>query len=597
MREFAVPPIVELADDHNATDDLWKNADDFPDSVLFAVPDGDGWRDVTAAQFREQVVAVARGLASAGINPGDRVGLMSRTRYEWTLFDYSIWAAGAVTVPIYDTSSAEQVKWILSDSGAVACVAELPRHIELVDAARASIPAVKQVWQIEDGAVDALVAAGEDSDVDVEERRSTRGREDLATIVYTSGTTGRPKGCELSHENLVADIANVLPHLDTTMFREDQSTLMFLPLAHVLARIVQVGCVQARVRVGHIADRTDLVAKLPGFRPTFLVAVPRVFEKVYNSAEQKAVDGGKSSIFYSAAQTAIDYSKSLDSGGPGLSLKVKHALFDKLVYSKLRAVLGGRCENSLSGGAPLSKRLAHFFRGVGVTIYEGYGLTETSPVVSLNVEGALRIGTVGKPIPGTAIRIADGGELQVKGKQVFQGYWNNKDATAQTFDADGWLKTGDIAEIDDDGFLKITGRIKEIIVTAGGKNVAPAPLEDVIRAHPLVGQCLVVGDARPFIGALVALDHEVLPAWLERTGRSADTPISELRDDPEVVADIQTAVDSANELVSKAEAIKSFRILPAALTEDTGEITPKQSVKRNVVLDKYAEDFEAIYKK
>jgi long-chain acyl-CoA synthetase len=353
--------------------------------------------------------------------------------------------------------------------------------------------------------------------------------------------------------------------------------------------------VQARVQVGHIGDPKDLVATLPGFRPTFLVAVPRVFEKVYNGAQQKAVDGGKGKIFEKATQTAIEYSKSLDTGGPGLMLKLKHAVFDKLVYVKLRTLMGGRCNSAISGGAPLGDRLAHFFRGVGVTIYEGYGLTETSPVVSINLDNALRIGTVGRPTPGTSIKIADDGELLIKGPQVFGGYWNHPASTTESFDADGWLKSGDIAEIDSDGYLKITGRSKEIIVTAGGKNVAPAPLEDVVRAHPLVGQCLVVGDAKPFISALIALDPEALPSWLERHQRPADTPISDLVEDADVLAEVEAAVADANATVSKAESIKKFRILPAALTEATGEVTPKQSVKRNVVLEKYAAEFEAIY--
>ncbi|GAA4924761.1 long-chain acyl-CoA synthetase [Stackebrandtia albiflava] len=594
MREFAVPPAVEIPDDHNTTTALWDNAARNPDGLLFAVPAGSGWRDVTNRQFRDEVTAVAKGLAASGVKPGDRVGLMSRTRYEWSVLDYAIWTAGAVTVPIYDSSSAEQIRWILSDSGAVACITELPPHSRLVESVQDTIPTVTHTWEIEGGALDTLKAAGEGFDGDIEERRLSAKASDLATIVYTSGTTGRPKGCELTHLNLVADIANVLPSV-SSMFNSSSTTLMFLPLAHVLARIIQVGCVQAEVQVGHISDRTQLVQTLPTFRPTFLVAVPRVFEKVYDGARQKAVDGGKGKIFEKAAQTAIDYSKSLDTGGPGLMLKLKHALFDKLVYVKLRTLMGGRCGSAISGGAPLGERLAHFFRGVGVTIYEGYGLTETSPVVSINLDDALRIGTVGRPTPGTSIRIADDGELLIKGPQIFKGYWNNPQATAESFDAEGWLKSGDIAEIDADGYLKITGRSKEIIVTAGGKNVAPAPLEDVVRAHPLVGQCLVVGDAKPFISALIALDHETLPAWLERHDRPADTPISELTEDPVIRAEIEAVVAEANATVSKAESIKKFRILPAALTEATGEVTPKQSVKRNVVLEKYAAEFEALY--
>ncbi len=594
MREFSVPPAVEVPDNDNATTAMWNNAEQHPNAPLFAVPDGAGWRDITTAQFRDEVTEVAKGLAALGVKPGDRVGLMSRTRYEWSVMDYAIWVAGAVTVPIYDSSSAEQIRWILSNSEAVACMTELPAHTRLVDSIREAIPTVSNVWEIESGGVQTLKDAAAKFDGDINERRLSAKADDLATIVYTSGTTGLPKGCELTHRNLIADIGNVLPSV-SSMFNDTSTTLMFLPLAHVLARIIQVGCVQARVQVGHISDHKDLVATLPGFRPTFLVAVPRVFEKVYNGAQQKAVDGGKGKIFNAAAQTAIAYSKALDTGGPGMGLKLKHAIFDRLVYSKIRTLMGGRCDKAISGGAPLGERLAHFFRGAGVTVYEGYGLTETSPVVSINLDNALRIGTVGKPTPGTSIRIADNGELLIKGPQVFRGYWRNTDDTTDSFDDEGWLKTGDVATIDEDGYLKITGRTKEIIVTAAGKNVAPAPLEDIVRAHPLVGQVLVVGDAKPFISALVALDHETLPAWLERNNRPVETPISDLVDDPQIRAEIDTAIAAANETVSKAEEIKVYRILPAALTLETGEVTPKQSVKRNVVLEKYAADFEAIY--
>ncbi|HIW61317.1 MAG TPA: long-chain fatty acid--CoA ligase [Candidatus Stackebrandtia excrementipullorum] len=594
MREFSVLPAVEVPDNDNATTAMWNNAEQHPNAPLFAVPDGAGWRDITTAQFRDEVTEVAKGLAALGVKPGDRVGLMSRTRYEWSVMDYAIWVAGAVTVPIYDSSSAEQIRWILSNSEAVACMTELPAHTRLVDSIREAIPTVSNVWEIESGGVQTLKDAAAKFDGDINERRLSAKADDLATIVYTSGTTGLPKGCELTHRNLIADIGNVLPSV-SSMFNDTSTTLMFLPLAHVLARIIQVGCVQARVQVGHISDHKDLVATLPGFRPTFLVAVPRVFEKVYNGAQQKAVDGGKGKIFNAAAQTAIAYSKALDTGGPGMGLKLKHAIFDRLVYSKIRTLMGGRCDKAISGGAPLGERLAHFFRGAGITVYEGYGLTETSPVVSINLDNALRIGTVGKPTPGTSIRIADNGELLIKGPQVFRGYWRNADDTTDSFDDEGWLKTGDVATIDEDGYLKITGRTKEIIVTAAGKNVAPAPLEDIVRAHPLVGQVLVVGDAKPFISALVALDHETLPAWLERNNRPVETPISDLVDDPQVRAEIDTAIAAANETVSKAEEIKVYRILPAALTLETGEVTPKQSVKRNVVLEKYAADFEAIY--
>ena len=594
MREFSVPRAVTVPDDANLTDPLWFNAEHHPDSVLFAKPGEDGsWTDVTSTEFRDEVVEVALGLVAAGINPGDRIGLMSATRYEWTLLDYAIWAVGAVSVPVYETSSADQTRWILSNSEAVACIAEKPSHMAIIAEVRDELPELKQVWSIDGGDIDALKTDGRTASADIGELRRSAKADDLATIIYTSGTTGRPKGCMLTHRNMYSDISNTITGV-TSMFREDATTLLFLPLAHSFARIIQLGCLEARVRLGHAPDPRKIIELLPSFRPTFLLAVPRVFEKVYNGARQKAADSGKGNVFEWAARTAIAYSEALDSGGPGIGLRIKHAIADKLVYGKLRTALGGRCDRAISGGAPLGERLAHFFRGIGVTVYEGYGLTETSPVISLNLDTAARIGTVGRPVPNTTIRIADDKELLVKGDQVFKGYWKNQEATDETI-VDGWLHTGDQASIDEDGFLRITGRKKEIIVTAGGKNVAPAPLEDVIRAHPLVSQALVIGDAQPFVAALVAIDGEALPGWLERNGKPKDTPIAELRDDPELNAEVESAIKAANATVSKAEGIKTYRILPADLTEATGEVTPKQSVKRNVVLKKYAGEVDAIY--
>ncbi|MDG4805376.1 AMP-binding protein [Micromonospora sp. WMMD1120] len=603
MREFSVPPIVTVGDAANLTDPVWDNAEIAPDTVQFArpVPGADGsitaWTDVTCLQFRDEVAAVARGLIAAGIEPGVRVGLMSRTRYEWTLLDYAIWAAGAVTVPIYETSSAEQAAWILEDSNAVAVVVETEAHADLVAGVRHRLPELSHVWQIDRGGVDELVTAGAAVDpAEVERRRRAVQAGDLATIIYTSGTTGRPKGCVLTHRNMYADIANAVPVLPN-LFNAGATTLLFLPLAHAFARLIQIGVVQARATMAHCADTKNLVAELQTFRPTFVLSVPRVFEKVYNAAKQKAEADGKGGVFARAEQVAIAYSEALDSpGGPGLALRAQHVVFDRLVYRKLRAALGGRCRDAISGGAPLGARLGHFFRGIGVTVLEGYGLTETSPAAAVNLPGGTRIGSVGRPLPGVTVRIEDDGEILISGELVFQGYWRNEAATAEAVGADGWFRTGDLGQLDADGYLSITGRKKELIVTAGGKNVAPAVLEDLVRAHPLVSQCVVVGDRAPFIAALVTVDEEAFPAWLEKAGMPADTTVEQLREHEGLRTEIQAAIDTANQAVSKAEAIKVFRVLPRDFTEATGELTPSLKVKRQVVQKTYAAEIADIYR-
>jgi long-chain acyl-CoA synthetase len=595
MREFAVPPVVTVPDEDNTLSALWDAAENHPASILFmrTFDEGATWQDVTSVEFRAQVIAAAKGLAAAGIQPGDRVALMSATRYEWTLLDYAIWAAGAVTVTIYETSSADQAKFILEDSGAVAVIVEDAEMTAMVEGLGTQ---VKHVWTIdaEEGALDALNALGADADVDIEERRTSRRADDLATIVYTSGTTGRPKGCMLTHRNLLADIRNVIPEVPGVLF-DGARMLLFLSLAHVLARILQLAGIESRTTIAH-ADRTKLTKIMPVVKPTTLLAIPRVFEKVYAGAYQKAVDGGKGGIFEKAAACAKEYSRALDKpGGPGLSLKLRHKLFDLLVYGKIRAAIGGECNSAVSGGAALGPELGHFFRGVGVTIYEGYGLTETSPVLSLNLQTAIKVGSIGRPTPGTALRVAEDGELQAKGPQVFPGYWNNDAATAEVLDADGWFSTGDIAEIDDDGYVTITGRKKDIIVTAGGKNVAPGPLEKILDAHPLIAYAMVVGEGRPYIGCLISLDGEMLRDWLGRHDKNPDTAISDLTEDPDLLAELQAKVDEANRTVSKAEQIKQFRVMPVELSEDAGEITPSVKVKRHVVMEKYSSEINALY--
>ncbi len=592
MQEYSTPQVIEVEDSSALPDAVFAHADTAPDDVVFTRKVDGRWAPVTAKEFATEVRSLAAGLIASGVRAGDRVGLMSKTRYEWTLVDYAIWTAGGVTVPVYETSSAEQVQWNLGDSGAVAVVLEGAGHQAVFDAVREQLPDLAGSWQIDAGGLEELGAAGRDvPDTELTARRATLTTDSLATIIYTSGTTGRPKGCELTHGNLIGtgrSASAVLPEL----FRPGGSTLLFLPLAHVFARLIQVGCVESHARMGHTNDVKNLLPDFASFQPTFLLSVPRIFEKVYNSSKQRAHSDGKGKIFDLAESTAIAYSKALDDGGAGIFLKAQHALYDKLVYSKLRAALGGRVAYAVSGGAPLGARLGHFFRGVGITILEGYGLTETTAAGTVNTPAHLRIGTVGRPSPGVTVRIADDGEILMTGEHVFRAYWHNEDATEET-KGDGWFHSGDIGEIDAQGFVKITGRKKELIVTAGGKNVAPAVLEDRLRAHPLISQCLVVGDQKPFIACLVTIDAEALSPWAKAKGKAAD--VGDLVDDPDLRAEVQAAVDDANKAVSKAEAIRKFTILPVDWTEEGGQMTPSLKLKRAVVMKENAGEVDALY--
>jgi long-chain acyl-CoA synthetase len=595
MREYTTPAVIEPPTSGSLSDPVWANASSHPDTAVFSRRVQGGWLDVSAAEFARQVTAVAKGLIAAGVQHGDRVALLSATRYEWTLIDYAIWSVGAATVPIYETSSASQIQWILTDSEAVAAVVESAAHSAVVEAARSVAPALQEVWQIESGAVDELTVLGQDvTDAELDKRRTAVNPQDLATLIYTSGTTGRPKGCKITHASFMEELGTAVKVLDDLFDARGASTLLFLPLAHVFARIIQVGAVMMRVKLGHTADVKNLVADLGEFKPTFILSVPRVFEKVFNSASQRAHSEGKGKIFDAAAETAIAYSQAQDKGGPGFTLKAKHAVYDKLLYAKLRGALGGHARYAVSGGAPLGEQLAHFFRGIGVPVLEGYGLTETTAALAVNLPDDIRIGTVGKPLPGVSVGVADDGELLFKGGQVMAGYWKNDEATAAAIDADGWFHTGDLGEFDADGFIKITGRKKEILVTAGGKNVAPAVLEDRIRTHALISQCMVVGDGKPFIAALITIDSETIGAWAKKRGKSGD--IASLVDDEGLIAEVQTAVDDANSAVSKAEGIKKFAILPTDWTQQNGELSLKLSLRRHVVMKNYAEDVENLYK-
>jgi long-chain acyl-CoA synthetase len=601
--ELSAPQSFTIAEDASAVDSVFAHAAADPTLVVYKRKIDGRWTDVTAAEFAAQVTAVAKGLVAIGVQQGDRVALMSATRYEWPLVDFAIWAAGGVTVPIYETSSAEQVRWILEDSAAIDLVVENAAHAATVKSVAADATALRGVYRIEAsesdrGVVEELTERGAGvPDSEVRARVAALKSSDPATLIYTSGTTGRPKGCQLTHANLIAESKGILASsLGTLLKTPGVSTLMFLPMAHVLARAVSIASFDAGAALGHTSDIPNLVPTFGEFRPDFILSVPRVFEKVYNSARAKAHGEGKGKIFDAAAETAIAWSEAQDNGGPGLVLKAKHALFDKLVFSKLRAALGGKCQLAISGGAPLGARLGHFFRGIGITIYEGYGLTETSAAFAVNTIGEQKVGSVGKPLAGNSVRIADDGEILLSGPVVFGGYWRNENATADAIE-NGWFHTGDLGSVDADGYITITGRKKEIIVTAGGKNVSPAQLEDHLRAHPLISQAILVGDQQPFIGALITIDADALPAWNERNGKPAGTTVADLLADADLTAEIDEAVAEANKLVSHAEAIKKFRVLPVDFTEETGELTPTMKLKRSVVHDSFADDIAALYAK
>ena len=596
MTVYTVPPLVPAATEGNLTELIAHRAWFEPERVIMSRPLGDGWQQVTAREVEAEVRATAKGLVAAGINIGDRVAIMARTRYEWTILDFAIWFAGGCVVPIYETSSAEQIDWILSDSGAVGLVVETPTHREL---AQQVLPShTKHVWTMTEDVLAVLARAGAHiSDDEIDRRRNALSPDTLATLIYTSGTTGKPKGVSLTHGNFLAECGNVVQGASDLFLKPGGSTLLFLPVAHVFGRMVQIGAITAGLHLAHCSDPVGrLLPDLQSFKPTFVLAVPRIFEKVYNGAEAKAEAAGKGKIFRKAAEVAIAYSENIDAKKFNPLLSFKRALFDKLVYSKIRASLGGAVEAAISGGAPLGVRLGHFFRGAGVTIYEGYGLTETTAGATLNITGHLQVGSVGRPIPGTSIKIADDGEVLIQGPIVMRGYWQNDQANAEVFEGDRWFKSGDLGRLDENGFLYIVGRKKELIVTAGGKNVAPAVLEDRLRAHPLVSQCMVVGDNKPFIAALVTIDAEMVKGWIA-TNKKDGATMETLRNDPDLIAVIQTAVDEANKAVSKAESIRKFTILAEDFTIAGGQLTAKLSVKRHVVSQQYAAEIEALYSK
>jgi long-chain acyl-CoA synthetase len=595
MNEITTPAIVPTATEGNLTNLIAERAWFEPERVTMSRPLGDGWQPVTAREVEEEVRATAKGLVAAGIQIGDRVAIMARTRYEWTILDFAIWYAGGCVVPIYETSSAEQVDWILNDSGAVGLIVETPTHKEL---ALTVLPShTKHVWVMTEDVLSTLRSAGTNiSDDEIDRRRNALVPSSLATLIYTSGTTGRPKGVQLTHSNFLSECGNVVEGASDLFLKPGGSTLLFLPVAHVFGRMVQIGAIRAGLHLAHCSDPVGrLQPDMASFKPTFVLAVPRIFEKIYNGAEAKAEAAGKGKIFRKAASVAIAYSEAQDKRGFNPMLTLKHALFDKLVYSKIRAAMGGAVEAAISGGAPLGVRLGHFYRGAGITILEGYGLTETTAGATLNLTNHLRIGSVGRPIPGNAVKIAEDGEVLISGPIVMRGYWQNDAANQEVFDGQ-WFKSGDLGRLDDEGFLYITGRKKELIVTAGGKNVAPAVLEDRLRAHPLVSQCMVVGDNQPFIASLITVDQDMLKGWIAANNKSGAT-MDTLRNDPDLIAVIQTAVDEANKAVSKAESIRKFTILPTDFTIAGGQLTAKLSLKRHVIGEQYAAEIAALFTK
>ena len=595
MKQYTTPPQHHSSPDENTTDLLLGRLRADPSVPIFELAqEGGGYRPMRTADFVEDVKAVAKGLIASEVAPGDVVAILSRTRYEWALADWAIWWAGGVSVPIYESSSPSQIQWIASDSAAKFALVESTRHKEDMESVRGELPALQRIGVLEDGILEDLRQRGAGiSDEELESRRTARRLDDVATIIYTSGTTGRPKGAELTHANFVDTTRSAVTLLGEKVLPSGSRMLMFLPMAHVFARLLTVLAAAWPVTTAFTPDTKNLLSDLAAFKPTFLLAVPRVFEKVYNGAEAKAIAGGKGRIFGAAAKTAIDYSTALADGKVPLTLSLKHKLFDRLVYGTLREAMGGQVKWAVSGGAPLGARLSHFFRGIGVTVLEGYGLTETTAPISVNLPWDVRPGTVGPPLPGSSVAIDDGGELLVKGVMVFKGYHNNPEATAESL-KDGWFHTGDLGSLADDGSITITGRRKEVIVTAGGKNVSPAQLEDQLRSHPLVSQCVVIGDQKPFVAAILTLDAEMLPTWLKNNGKP-EMSLTQAAEDAEIRAELQKVVDRANESVSRAESIRSFVVIDSDFTEENGYLTPSLKLKRNVVVKDLAPIIEKIY--
>ncbi|WP_329113901.1 AMP-dependent synthetase/ligase [Streptomyces sp. NBC_01353] len=608
MREFTVPPVEAAPQVGGLADAVFDHAERTPDRVTFGRKDAAGqWQDVTAAQFRDEVLALAKGLIAHGVRFGDRVAIMARTRYEWTLFDFALWMLGAQSVPIYPTSSAEQVYWMLHDAEVTACVVEHEDHAMTIGSVIDRLPRLQRLWQLDagEGAVAELVAAGAEIDEDIVQRhRRAVTPESVATIIYTSGTTGRPKGCIITHSNFMFETDMLVGRWEPVFHSkpgDEATTLLFLPLAHVFGRMVEVAAVQSGVKLGHqpVLAASALLPDLAAFRPSFILAVPYVFEKVFHAARRKAESEGKLGPFDKAVDVAVKYAEAMEQKafglgpGPSAGLRMQHQFFEKVVYGKVRDAMGGRVRHAMSGGSGMDRRLGLFFEGAGVTVFEGYGLTESSAAATANPPERTKYGTVGQPVPGTTVHIAEDGEVWLHGGQIFSGYLNNPQATSAVLN-DGWLATGDLGMLDKEGYLTITGRKKEILVTSGGKSVSPAGLEERVRSHPLIAQCIVVGNDRPYIAALVTMDQEAVEHWLAMQGRPPMPP-AELVRDPSLETEIRRAVVAANTLVSQAESIRTFRILAHPFSEEHGLLTPSLKLKRKAIEKVYATEVEALY--
>ncbi|GAA2624147.1 AMP-dependent synthetase/ligase [Streptomyces axinellae] len=611
VREVSVPPLAPAVTSGSLGDIPFTNAVEAPGEPVLSRKGRSGadgeWWDMTARDFAAEVQAMAKGLIALGLRPGDRLAIMARTTYEWTLTDFAAWAVGLITVPVYPTSSASQARHILQDAGVRACFVEDVEQSRLISAERGNLPALEHLWQFSSGAVGHVVDAGREiADAQVDERRARVGPESIATLIYTSGTTGAPKGCVLTHGNFFAEVDNAIELLHPvfrSVSKDPAATLLFLPLSHVFGRMVAIGCLRARVRLGHAPSiRTeDLLADLAGFQPTFLLGIPYVLEKVYNTGRATAEKMGRAASFDRGARIAQRYGEAVEAQehgfgpGPGMGLRAARGLYDALIYRRIRAALGGRCRHVICGGSPLGHRLAAFYEGAGVTVYEGYGLTETTAAATATPPLKPRLGTVGWPVPGTAVRIADDGEVLIKGGHVFGGYWDAGTATAVPYlDAEGWMPTGDLGALDSEGYLSITGRKKELIITSGGKNLAPAPLEDWLRAHPLVSQCLVIGDNRPYVAALLTLEPDGLAHWRQMHKKQGLSE-AELRTDPDLLRNLQQAVDEANSQVSRAESIRRFAVLPEDFTEERGHLTPSMKLRRAAIVRDFAREIDELY--
>ncbi|MEV7075408.1 AMP-dependent synthetase/ligase [Streptomyces sp. NPDC091972] len=610
VREVSVPPLVPPVTHGSLADLPFDNAEAAPQQRVMSRRTEDGrWVDLTAAEFAQQVLAVAKGLISEGLMPGDRVAIMARTTYEWTLLDFAAWAAGLVTVPVYPTSSVFQTRFILQDSGAVALVTETAAQAAALGPELSRLPDLRHMWVMEKGHVDRLAELGRPvPEQEIGVRRGMLGPDTVATVVYTSGTTGRPKGCVLSHGNFLAEIDNAVellyPVFKSKSEEADLATLLFLPISHVFGRMVAIACVRARVRLGHAPSlqAEDLLADLASFKPTFLLVIPYMLEKVFNNARAKAESGGRVTVFDRATNVAVRYGEAMEArnagtgSGPGAALKAARTFYDPLVYRRIRNAMGGRIRHIISGGSPLGRRLAAFYAGAGMEIYEGYGLTESTGAATCTPPLKPRLGTVGWPLPGTRIRIAADGEILLSGGQVFRGYWDPYGEGVAPASADGWFPTGDIGQLDDEGYLTITGRKKEILITAGGKNVAPAPLENWLRSHPLISQCMVLGDRRPYISALISLDMDGVHHWRQMNGKHP-VPAELLVNDEELLQVLQRAVDEANKMVSRPESIRRFAVLPTDLTEAAGHLTPSMKLRREAVMRDFADEIERLYER